>query len=170
MLVFVGVDAVDLVVGGHDGQRLGFTYCDFETGQIQFAHGTLIDHGVAGLAAQLLAVDREMLRACGDAVALDAANEAGGHTAGDDRIFRIVLEVASAQRVAFDVHARSKQHVHVEIVSFLAERLAHLFGERRSQVLATVQAVGKQVAGLDAPMRGGRLRQAACARRVGRRS
>ena len=105
-----------------------------------------------------------------DAVALDAANEAGGHTAGDDRIFRIVLEVASAQRVAFDVHARSKQHVHVEIVRFLAQRLAHFSASAGSQVLATVQAVGKQVAGLMRRCRGGRLRQAACARRVGRRS
>ena len=148
MLVFVGVDAVDLVVGGHDAHRLGLAHGDFKTGQIQFAHGTFVHHGVAGLAAQLLTVDREMLRACGDAVALDAANEAGGHTAGDDRIFRIVLEVASAQRVAFDVHARAKQHVHVEIVSFLAERLAHLFGERR------IPGVGHGAGGREA---GGRL-------------
>ena len=131
MLVFVRVDAVDLVVGGHDGQRLGFTHCDFETGQIQFAHGTLIDHGVAGLAAQFLAVDREMLRACGDAVALDAADQACRHTSGDDRIFGIVFEVTSAQRVALDVQTRAEQHVHVKIVRFVAEGLAHFFGERR---------------------------------------
>ena len=56
--------------------------------------------------------------------------------------------IASAQRVAFDVHARSKQHVHVEIVSFLAERLAHLFGERR------IPGVGHGAGGREA---GGRL-------------
>ena len=148
MLVFVGVDAVDLVVGGHDGHRMSFAHGDFETGQVQFAHGALVHNGVAGLAAQLLAVDREMLRACGDAVALDAANEAGGHTAGDDRIFRIVLEVASAQRVALNVHARAEQHVHVEIVRFLAQRLAHFLGERR------IPGVGHGSRGREA---GGRL-------------
>ena len=103
MLVFVRVDAVDLVVGGHNGQRLGFAHCDFETGQIQFAHGAFVDHGVARLSTQLLAVDGEMLRACGDAVALNAANQARCHTSGDNRIFGVVLEVTSAQRVALDV-------------------------------------------------------------------
>ena len=131
MLVFVRVDAVDLVVGGHDGQRLGFAHCDFETGQIQFAHGALVDHGVAGLTAQLLAVDCEMLRACGDAVALNAANQARCHTPGDNRIFGVVFEVTSAQRVALDVQARAEQHVHVKIVRFVAKGLAHFFGERR---------------------------------------
>lgn len=53
MLVFVGVDAVDLVVGGHDAHRLGLAHGDFKTGQIQFAHDTFVHHGVAGLAAQL---------------------------------------------------------------------------------------------------------------------
>ena len=127
---------------------MSFAHGDFETGQVQFAHGALVHNGVAGLAAQLLAVDREMLRACGDAVALDAANEAGGHTAGDDRIFRIVLEVASAQRVALNVHARAEQHVHVEIVRFLAQRLAHFLGERR------IPGVGHGSRGREA---GGRL-------------
>ena len=131
MLIFVRVDAVDLVVGGHDGQRLGLTYCDFKTGQIQFTHGAFVDHGVARLTAQLLAVDCEMLRACGDAVALNAANQARCHTPGDNRIFGVVLEVTSAQRVALDVQARAEQHVHVKIVRFAAEGLAHFFGERR---------------------------------------
>ena len=148
MLVFVGVDAVDLVVGGHDGHRMSFAHGDFETGQIQFAHGTFVHHGVAGLAAQLLAVDCEMLRACGDAVALNAANQARCHTSGDNRIFGVVLEVTSAQRVALDVQARAKQHVHVKVVSFLAERFAHLFGERR------IPGIGHGAGGREA---GGRL-------------
>ena len=83
------------------------------------------------MTAQLLAVDREMLRAGGDAVGLNAANQTGCHTTGHDRVFGIVLKIAAAQRVALDVHARPEQHVHVEIVGFLAERLAHLLGERR---------------------------------------
>ena len=131
MLVFVRVDAVDLVVGGHDGQRLGLTYCDFKTGQIQFTHGAFVNHGVARLATQFLAVDCEMLRACGNAVALNAANQACCHTSGDNRIFGVVLEVTSAQRVALDVQAWAEQHVHVKIVRFVAEGLAHFFGERR---------------------------------------
>ncbi len=131
MLVFVGVDAIDLVVGGHDGHRLGLAHRDFEARQIQFAHGALIHYGIAGLTPQLLTVDREMLGTCGDTVALDAANQSGRHSPRDNRIFGIVFEVAPAQRIAFDVHARAKQHVHIEIMRFLAERLAHFLGKRR---------------------------------------
>ena len=131
VLVLVRVHAVDLVVGGHDRHRRGLAHGYLERGEIDLAHRAFVDHGIGGLPAQFLAVDREVLRAGGYAVGLDAADQAGRHAPRDDRILGIVLEVAAAQWIALDVHARSEQHVHVEIVGFLAERLAHLLGERR---------------------------------------
>ena len=83
------------------------------------------------MTAQLLAVDREMLRAGGNTVGLNAANQTGCHTTGHDRVFGIVLKIAAAQRVALDVQAWAKQHIHVQIVRFDAKCLAHFFGERR---------------------------------------
>ena len=108
-----------------------FTHHDFKTGEIQLAHGALVDDGVAGLTTKFLAVHREMLRACGNAVALDATNQTCRHTAGDNRIFGIIFEVTSAQRIALDVQTGAEQHVHVEVVGFLAERLAHFFRKLR---------------------------------------
>ena len=83
------------------------------------------------MTAQLLAVDREMLRAGGNTVGLNAANQTGCHTTGHDRVFGIVLKIAAAQRVALDVQAWTEQHIHVQIVRFVAKCLAHFFGERR---------------------------------------
>ena len=148
MLVFVRIDAVDLVVGGHDGHRPGFAHCDFEAGQVQFTHGTLVDYGIAGLAAEFLTIDGEVLRTCGNAVTLDASNQARRHTTGDDRIFGVILEITTAQRVAFNVHARTEQYVYVKIVRFLAERFAHFLGECR------IPGIGHGASGREA---GGRL-------------
>ena len=125
------VDAVDFVVRGHDGHRSGLTHGDFKRGQINLAHRALIDHGVGGLATQLLAVDREVLRAGGNTIGLDAADQTCGHAAGHDGVFGIVLKIAAAQRIALDVQAWAEQHIHVQIVRFIAEGLTHLFGERR---------------------------------------
>ena len=64
-----------------------------------------------GLAAEFLTIDGEVLRTCGNAVTLDASNQARRHTTGDDRIFGIILEITTAQRVALNVHARTEQYV-----------------------------------------------------------
>lgn len=66
--ILVGVGAVDEVVGGHDGLGLCLFHHDLETGQIQLPQGALIEHRVAGHAAQLLTVDRKVFGAGRDAV------------------------------------------------------------------------------------------------------
>ena len=44
--VFVGVAAVDLVVGGHDGLGMAFLDGNFKTGEVQFPQRALIHHGI----------------------------------------------------------------------------------------------------------------------------
>ena len=91
---------------------LGFAslHHDLKAGQVQLAQGALIHDGVAGHAAQLLAVDGKVLGAGRDAVLLDAADIACGHLARQIGVLREILEVAAAQRAALDVQAGTQQH------------------------------------------------------------
>ena len=96
MLIFIGIDAVDHVVGGHDAFRLRFFDGDFKARQIEFPEGPFIYDGIGCLAPQLGIVGRKMLRTGGNAVFLDAADVACRQLAGKVRVFREVLEVAPA--------------------------------------------------------------------------
>ena len=127
--ILVGVGAVDEVVGGHDGLGLCLFHHDLEAGQIQLPQGALIEHRVAGHAAQLLTVDRKVLGAGRDAVFLDAAHIGSGHPAREDGIFREILEVAAAEGAALDVQAGAEQDSHFLCGGFLAQCLAHGFAQ-----------------------------------------
>ena len=104
--VLVGVGAVDEVVAGHNGLGVRLFDDDFKAGQVEFPQGSLVDDGVRRHAAQLLAVDGEVLGAGGDAVGLDAAHVGRGQLAGEVRVLGEILKVAAAQRAALGVEAR----------------------------------------------------------------
>ena len=127
--ILVGVGAVDEVVGGHDGLGLCLFHHDLEAGQIQLPQGALIEHRVAGHAAQLLTVDRKVFGAGRDAVFLDAAHIGGGHPAREDGVFREILEVTAAEGAALDIQAGTEQDSHFLCGGFLAQCLADGFAQ-----------------------------------------
>lgn len=97
MLVFVGVDSVNEVVGTHDCSRISAAAHDLETGQIDLTQRTLVHNGIRLHASQLLRVSGEVFGAGGSSRGLDALGEACRHAPCEDRVFGQVLKVASAQ-------------------------------------------------------------------------
>ena len=143
MPVLVGVLTVDAVVGGHDHAGAGLSHHDLERGEVDLAQRALVEHRVARHAAQLLAVDREVLGAGGHSLRLDATHVAGGERACEVRILREVLEVAPAQWRALDVEARTQQHVHALRGGLGAQCPAHLLGQRGIPAVGDGRGRGK---------------------------
>ena len=63
------------------------------------------------------------------AIRLDAANEGRRHLARKQRVFGIILEIATAERVAMDVHAWCKKHIDTVFQHFVAHCLGCVFDE-----------------------------------------
>ena len=57
--------------------------------------------------------------------ALDASCKGCRHFSADKRILRIIFEVASAERIAVDVHARCKPEGHAELLQLCADHAAY---------------------------------------------
>ena len=131
MGVLVGVGAVDQIVAGHDGFGCGFFHHDLKAGQVDLPQGAFVQHGVRRHAAQLLAVDGEVLGAGGDAFALDAPHIACGHLARKVRVLGEVLEVTAAERAALGVEARPQQYGNFLRGGFLTHGLADFLAKFR---------------------------------------
>ena len=131
VLAFVGINAVDLVIGAHDGLGLAFLHGNLKAGEVDLTEGTLVHHAVVGHTAQLLAVGGKVLGAGGDAVLLYAAHEGRSHLTAQVGVFGEILEVTAAQRAALDVQAGAQQHVHIQAGSFFTHQTAHLLAQLR---------------------------------------
>ena len=126
VLVLVGVGTVHEVVGAHDHARPRVSAHDLKTGQVDFAHRTLVHNRVRRHASQLLGVNREVLGAGCGTRGLDSVDEARGHASGEDRVLGEVLEVTSTQGRALDVEAGAEQDVDAEAARLHTQRLTHL--------------------------------------------
>ncbi len=115
------MDAVELVVGGHDGPHAAFLHCGFEGGEVDFVEGALVDVRVDAMALELLVVGGEVLDGGDDAFTLHALDVGDGEAAGEVGIFAVALEVASPQRYAIDVDGRAEDHVAAEALRFLSD-------------------------------------------------
>ncbi|MNE23345.1 hypothetical protein D3C80_1165960 [compost metagenome] len=58
-------------------------------------------------------------------VALHPVYHGGAHLAGQQRIFRVVLEVAAIERVALNVHARRQQDIHPVLPDLIPHGFPH---------------------------------------------
>ena len=118
-------DAVDLVVGTHQGGRL----CPFDDIlkrlQIQPAHGVFRSDRVAEKAVILAVVHRKMLHANTDALTLHTLGLRRRHHTGEQRILAEILKVPSAKGIALDIHTGSEQGMNTVVTRFLSDRLAH---------------------------------------------
>ena len=146
--VLVGVGAVYLVVGGHDGLGMALLDGDLKVGEVQLTQGALIHHAVAGHAQQLLRVGGKVLGTGGDAVFLHAPDEGGGHFAAQVGVLGVVLKVAPVQRAALGVQAGTQQDVDLLAGGLLADGAAAQGGQ------LLIPAVGDAGGGGEA---GGRL-------------
>ena len=72
-----------------------------------------------------------MLDGSARAVALYTAHIGGGHLAAEYRIFREVFEIAAAERIAMEVHARGKEYVHPIFQNLIAQIGGHPFHQVR---------------------------------------
>ena len=131
-----GMDTVYLVVGGHDRLWLGFFDCNFEALQVNLSQGALGDDARYAAAVFFLIVAGVMFDGRSDPVpALDASCEGCRHFSADERILGIVFEVAAAERIAVDIHARCKPEGHAELLQLCADHASHFLEKRRIERL-----------------------------------
>jgi len=100
IVVALGVDTIDFVVGRHDRPRLRLAYCHLKATKIELAQGPLRDALVDTRAVTLLRIDSKMLHRYPYALALYATNHGCTDHAGYYRVFTIVLKVSATERTA----------------------------------------------------------------------
>ena len=122
----VGVLAVDLIIGSHDCSGFRLVDRHFKSGQINLAQGALIYDRVHCHAALLLGVDRKVLNAGINALALDSLHIGSGHPARQIRIFRKILKVSPAQRASLYIHTGPQQNIDAHSLGLFAQRDAYL--------------------------------------------
>ena len=134
----------------HRAARRGLLHRDLERTQVQLAHRLLVEEHVdAGACIRLLVVDHEVLDEDDHVALLGARRHARRDPTRQERILRVVLEVAAALSRAVQVHARRVPAVHAVRVGLLADRVAHLAGK--------VLVPGRRDDGLRRVGRGGQL-------------
>ena len=125
-LVLRGVDAVDQVVGVHHRVHVGLGDGGLKGGQIDFAHGALVDIDVDVVPVVLLIVERVVLDGGDDALRLHALDVGHDHARVQEGIFREVLEVAAGDGRAGDVDAGAEQEIDAAGAGIAAQALAEL--------------------------------------------
>jgi len=121
--------AVELIVACHYVYRIAFFDADLEPFEIYLSECAFRHAAVACVASDFLIVAREVLGASSFAFALYSFSESRGEFAADKRVFRVIFEVSSAQRIAVYVHARAEKYVRVVMYHFFADFFIQLFYE-----------------------------------------
>ena len=103
MLIFIGINAVHLVIAGHHCFRPAFFYGDLKTGQIDFPESPLIQNRIHCHSAKLLAVYRKMLGAGADTLTLYSLNVRRCHLPRQVGVFRKIFKIPAAKRTSFDI-------------------------------------------------------------------
>ena len=129
VVVVVVPEAVDLVVAAHDVVGPADLHADLERPEVDLAEGAFGAARIVVVAVGLLVVQREVLRHGGRAGGLDAARHGRRHQPGEERVFGEILEVASAERVAVDVHAGAEDAVDAVQLHLLADLVIHRFDQ-----------------------------------------
>ena len=146
VFVALGIDPVDEVVRRHQRPGLAAADSHLEALQVELAQGSLAQALVSPGARRLLRVDGKVLGRDAYALALYALDDRRAYQSRHDRVFRVVFEVASAERVAVQVHAWSQHDVDTIFQRLVADGLSHLFHQvgvpRRCQTRADGESRG----------------------------
>ena len=115
------VATVDIVVRGHNCPRLRLLYCNLEVAKIDLSQGTQRQSRVVCQTVDFLAVNRKVFERCTHAVALHSVDHRGGSFARQERIFGVVLEVATAEWISHNVYAWCKQYINTILFYLLTD-------------------------------------------------
>ncbi|GGU57276.1 hypothetical protein GCM10010211_22590 [Streptomyces albospinus] len=127
--VFGHRQTIDLVVGGHDAPGAGGLDDVLEGGEIELAQGAWGDAVVDREAVGLGVVADEVLDRRTDPALLHSLHISGADHAGQQRVFRIALEVPAAERRAVQVDGRRQEDVDALAAGLLGEQSAGAAGE-----------------------------------------
>ena len=123
--VLLGVNAVEPVVRGHHRPGLRLLHGYLEVPEIEPPEHVFRHPGIVPETIGFLVVGGKMLHRSAYSLALDALHIRSGHPTAQERVFREILEVAAAQRVPHQVHARGQHHVHPVLQGLVADSRPH---------------------------------------------
>ncbi len=123
--------AVGQIVGIHDGADVRAFDGGFEDGQVDLAHGALVDDGVHVVAVVLRIVAYEVLDGRRYAQLLHALDVADGDAPAQERVLTEVFEVAAVHGCDINVHARAEHEVNAARAGIGGDGAAHAFRQRR---------------------------------------
>ena len=123
------VCAVHFIVRTHNCLCFTLFYGSFEGGKVYLLKSPLIYDTVRGHSESLLGVCGKMLAARCDAVCLYPANQRSAHLPREMRIFRIIFEIPSAERISLYVDPGTEDHRDPFGSGLFSEELSHLLVE-----------------------------------------
>ena len=112
------------VVRPHDSPCASFLDGGLECWQVDFIQGAVVHDDIGVVSVYFVVVQRIVLDAGSHSIALHAFYVRHYHLGGQVRIFAHVFEVASVERRAVDVDARSQYDVFLAVACFLADAFA----------------------------------------------
>ena len=127
--VLVRKDSVHFIVRRHHAFRSAFLHRDFKAAKVQLTQSAFVHDRIARHSAVFTIIRSKMLHARRHSLALDSAHVTRRHFSRKIRVFRIIFEVPSAQRVPLDVQPRAQQHVHVHRRRFFPQRFSDSFAQ-----------------------------------------
>ena len=117
--------SIDAIVRSHHSPRLSLANSNFETAQIEFTQCTLRHSFIHTRALRLLRIHSKVLDARASTLALHTLHISSSDFSRHNRVFGIILEVASTKRIAMKVHTWTQNHVTLVFLGFVTNCLAH---------------------------------------------
>ena len=131
LLVLRGIISVHLVVSCHHAPGIGLFHGNFKSPQVDLPQSPLTDNGIHQAPVCLLIVDGKMFQRSTYPLRLYATDHGNRHLARQIRVFRIILKIASAQRVALDIDGGGQQHIRPVFQHFISHRRPDLLIQLR---------------------------------------
>ena len=144
IFVFAGIVAIDAVVGAHECAGIGDLESYLEGKQIRFAHGTLVDVYVYGIAAALLVVHCIVLQVADYVLRLHSLDEVADQRACQKRVFALILKRTAVARLARQVDASAERHAVALLAQLAADQCAIFKGSLRIPCGSSRQVVGQR--------------------------
>ena len=111
------------VVGAHDGPCTALLHSGLEGRQVDLVQGAVADDDIHLMTVFLVVVQRIVFHTGCDTFRLQTLNVGNDHAGSKPGILTHILEIASVERCAEDVHARSQHHALVAVERLLTQTL-----------------------------------------------
>ena len=117
---------IHLVIRGHHCPGIALADGNLEATEIELTGCSLRHTFINRSTIGLLGVYGEVLGRDTCALTLYAIDIGGSNLTGEQRVFRVILEVTAAERITVQVHARTKDDVAAVFFGLVADGLTHL--------------------------------------------